>query len=205
MSALATKRQEQARQTKQRILDAAQVLIGEKGYLRVTVEEIAAAAGIGKGTMYHYFKGKEDILSYIERGKFEEAKAQVDTMAFASVSEKLRCFLSRWFACVEGDNLNLSKDWHRLAVDLKVPSAERRTHLDDDVDNLVRYLEEGIAAGEFSPDMPVEPIARDIVFSMYGASFYRCSTYTAFDLVAWSETFIRDALMLHIDPYRLKG
>lgn len=78
-------------------------------------------------------------------------------------------------------------------------------HLDDDTDNLVRYLEEGIAAGELSPDIPVEPIARDIVFSMYGASVYRCSAYTAFGLAAWSENFIRNALMLHIDPYRLKG
>lgn len=78
-------------------------------------------------------------------------------------------------------------------------------HLDDDTDNLVRYLEEGIAAGELSPDIPVEPIARDIVFSMYGASVYRCSAYTAFGLTAWSENFIRNALMLHIDPYRLKG
>lgn len=88
---------------------------------------------------------------------------------------------------------------------MKVPSAERRMHLDDDTDNLVRYLEEGIAAGELSPDIPVEPIARDIVFSMYGASVYRCSAYTAFGLAAWSENSIRNALMLHIDPYRLKG
>nr|WP_314466328.1 TetR/AcrR family transcriptional regulator [uncultured Clostridium sp.] len=199
---MATKRQQQAAETRQKILDASQALIGEKGYMNVTVDDIASACGIGKGTLYHYFAGKEEIFIYIERGHFQEVRKMVDDMGLEYVLDKLKYFVVTWFECVAGDNINVSKDWHRLAVDLKVPSREKRTHLDDDIDNVIHYLRDGISSGELSSNMPVEAIAKDIVFSMYGASFYRCSTYTEFHVVKWAEEFVTYALELHIAPYR---
>lgn len=44
------------------ILDAAAVLFSKKGYAKVSVEEIAAQAGLGKATLYHYFKGRDQML-----------------------------------------------------------------------------------------------------------------------------------------------
>jgi Transcriptional regulator len=198
---MATKRQQQANETRRKIINASQKLFGEKGYMNTTVEDIADECGIGKGTLYHYFTGKDAIFSYIERGHFQEVRKMVDDMNLNNTSERLKHFVLTWFECVAGDNLNVSKDWHRLAVDLKVPSTERRTHLDDDIDNIKSYLVEGIDSGELSSDMPADSIAKDIVFSMYGASFYRCSTYTEFDVVKWAKEFIQDALELHITPY----
>lgn len=199
-----TKRQQQAAETRQKIIDAAQTLIGEKGYLNVTVDDIASACGIAKGTLYHYFPSKEDIFTYIERGHFQEVRKLVDDLPHDNVLDTLKDFVTTWFECVAGDNLNVSKDWHRLAVELKVPTKNGRTHLDDDVDNILHYLREGISSGELSPDLPEEAVARDLVFSMYGASFYRCSTYTEFDIAAWGREFAAHALELHILPYRIK-
>jgi AcrR family transcriptional regulator len=47
------------------ILDAAIEVFDEKGFDRANVEAIARAAGIGKGTVYLYFKSKEDIFAAI--------------------------------------------------------------------------------------------------------------------------------------------
>lgn len=201
---MANKRQEQAMTTKKRILDASQKLFGAKGYLNTTIEDIATECNIGKGTLYHYFKGKEDIFSYIERGRFEEMHNFIDNIEYKNISEKISHFISRWFECVASDNINVSKDWHRLSVDLKVPSKENRTHLDDDIDNISKYLNEGIANGEFKKTMPVEAVAKDIVFSMYGASFYRCSTYNEFNIIEWSKQYIVHILDLHLTPYMSK-
>ncbi len=201
---MGNKRKEQAAATRQKIIDASQKLIGEKGYLNVTVDDIAAACGIAKGTLYHYFQSKEDIFIYIERGHFQEVRKMVDETPHDGVYDTLRDFVTTWFQCVSGDNLNVSKDWHRLAVDLKVPTKNGRTHLDDDVDNITHYLRQGIENGELSPDMPVDAIAKDLVFSMYGASFYRCSTYEEFDIAAWGSEFAGHVLNLHIEPYRLR-
>ncbi|MCX7682001.1 MAG: TetR/AcrR family transcriptional regulator [Anaerolineae bacterium] len=44
------------------ILEAAAAVLGEKGYERATMKEIAAHAGIAPGTIYLYFKNKRELL-----------------------------------------------------------------------------------------------------------------------------------------------
>ncbi|HEV8363402.1 MAG TPA: TetR family transcriptional regulator [Gemmatimonadaceae bacterium] len=48
--------------TEQSIVDAAMRLFGRKGFAVTTVDEIAAAAGIGRRTFFRYFPTKEDIV-----------------------------------------------------------------------------------------------------------------------------------------------
>lgn len=53
-----TKKQE----TRKAIMRAAMTLFSEKGFDKTSIEELAKAAGIGKGTIYGYFQTKMDIL-----------------------------------------------------------------------------------------------------------------------------------------------
>jgi AcrR family transcriptional regulator len=46
----------------ERILDVAGELLGDHGYRRVTVEDVAEAAGIGKGTIYLHWKTREALF-----------------------------------------------------------------------------------------------------------------------------------------------
>jgi AcrR family transcriptional regulator len=48
-----------------RILDTAFELFAQYGFLKTTVEEIAAGSHVGKGTIYSYFESKEDILTAV--------------------------------------------------------------------------------------------------------------------------------------------
>ena len=68
----------------QRILDAAVVVIAESGYFRARVTDIAARAGVADGTIYLYFKNKEQILmtaidsafaAFLERARGELARS----------------------------------------------------------------------------------------------------------------------------------
>jgi TetR/AcrR family fatty acid metabolism transcriptional regulator len=53
---------------KKQILDCAKSIFSEKGYYDSQVEDIVKLARIGKGTIYQYFRNKEDIfLSLLER------------------------------------------------------------------------------------------------------------------------------------------
>ena len=53
---------------KDSILDATDRLLARFGYRKMTVEDIAAEAGIGKGTVYLHFTSKEEVvLSHIDR------------------------------------------------------------------------------------------------------------------------------------------
>jgi AcrR family transcriptional regulator len=50
------------------ILDAVDVLLAKYGYRKMTMEDVACQVGIGKGTIYLHFPGKEElILSHIDR------------------------------------------------------------------------------------------------------------------------------------------
>lgn len=50
------------------ILDAADRLLARYGYKKMTIDDLAREAGIGKGTVYLHFKSKEDVvLSHVDR------------------------------------------------------------------------------------------------------------------------------------------
>jgi len=55
-------RQEQARQTRARILDAAQTLFSERGYANTTMEAIAGGARVATDTVYATFRNKQGVL-----------------------------------------------------------------------------------------------------------------------------------------------
>ena len=63
------------RNTRGRIISAAWQLFYQQGYDNTTVEEIIAASGTSKGSFYHYFEGKDALLSslsYLFDEKYEE-------------------------------------------------------------------------------------------------------------------------------------
>lgn len=45
------------------IIDVAIEMFSNKGFQQTTVQEIAEAAGVGKGTIYRFFESKEDLVS----------------------------------------------------------------------------------------------------------------------------------------------
>jgi AcrR family transcriptional regulator len=47
------------------ILDTAERLFASKGYTKATVNDILTEIGIAKGTFYHYFKSKEEVMDAI--------------------------------------------------------------------------------------------------------------------------------------------
>jgi AcrR family transcriptional regulator len=71
-----------ARQARaERILDAAAELLLRHGYRRVTVDDVASRAGIGKGTVYLHWKTREDLFKAVfEREVLEAVDELVRTL-----------------------------------------------------------------------------------------------------------------------------
>jgi len=57
-----TMRQKQAIETRERIYNTAFRLMTENGFDNITVDEICSESGVSKGSFYHYFKSKDDIV-----------------------------------------------------------------------------------------------------------------------------------------------
>jgi len=80
---------------KDAILDATDRLLARFGYRKMTVEDIATEAGIGKGTVYLHFSSKEEVvLSHIDR-IVERLRDRLKEIARsdASAAERLRLML----------------------------------------------------------------------------------------------------------------
>jgi AcrR family transcriptional regulator len=66
------KREQNKERTKQRILHAALQLFKEKGLGRTTTKEISKKSGIAEGTLFNYFKTKEDLALYFFQKETED-------------------------------------------------------------------------------------------------------------------------------------
>ncbi len=60
------------------ILDAARKLFSDYGYKRVSMDEIAAIAGVAKGTLYLYFKDKDDLFGCFVEEAIDDIKSITD-------------------------------------------------------------------------------------------------------------------------------
>ena len=63
----AERKEREKEQRRQDIISAAEKLIFEKGVLTTTIDEVAEQAELSKGTIYLYFKSKEDLIYAIMR------------------------------------------------------------------------------------------------------------------------------------------
>ncbi len=70
---------DRGRETRQRLLDAAERIFGAAGYHDASITKIVAAAGVGQGTYYLYFAQKRDIfvalVEHLLRALREEIRA----------------------------------------------------------------------------------------------------------------------------------
>ncbi|MEV1330209.1 TetR/AcrR family transcriptional regulator [Micromonospora costi] len=88
-------RERKKRQTRQSISDIATRLFLERGYERVTIAEIAAAAGVAKMTVTNYFPRKEDLVLDIAE---EFVALLARTVAERPAGEPVRDALRRRYA-----------------------------------------------------------------------------------------------------------
>ena len=82
------------------LLDAALDLFVEKGFAATRVEEVAAHAGVSKGTLFLYFQSKEELLKAVVRhnisGHFKEWNNEFESFQ-GSTAEMLGYCMSAWW------------------------------------------------------------------------------------------------------------
>jgi AcrR family transcriptional regulator len=99
-------REEHAQATREAILSAARKLFTARGYDTTSIDEIAGAARVTSGALYHHFRSKREIMRAVFEMLESELKERVSEAAkdAQSATEALRLTLRALFkACLEDD------------------------------------------------------------------------------------------------------
>ena len=149
-----------SRNTKSKIVDAAWRLFYEQGYDDTTVEDIIYESGTSKGSFYHYFAGKDALLSslsYLFDEKYEEIEEQIDPEMGSF--DKLMFYNDELFKMIE----------NRISIDLlaRLYSSQLITksekHLLDRNRTYYKLLRQTISVGQESGELRSDVSANEIV------------------------------------------
>ena len=156
---------------RQAIIAAAQEAFNAHGYAATTVDEVAAKAGISKGSIYNYFRSKEELFEqvFISVTMVLEANVLEILEGALGPSEKLKRLLDHHCESMEDckriGRLLLEfwataarEQWGRLATTLRAMYDRWRQKVAD-------ILAEGVAQGEFSPEVN-SPLAAALIVAL---------------------------------------
>ncbi len=138
------------------LVDAALDLFVEHGYAATRLDDVAARAGVSKGTLYLYFAGKEDLFKAVIRETIvpliDERRRDVEASE-ANCAALLESYFHDWwkhFGCSKASGIcKLIVAEAANFPDLARFFAEEVVGPNDRV--LATILERGIARGEFRP------------------------------------------------------
>lgn len=148
-----------------RILRAAIAVFSRKGFFNSKVSEIARASGVADGTIYLYFKNKDDLLISLFEEKMSEVVADViqRTASGGGALEKLKIFIDNHMDLLEREAGLIEV----LQVEIRQSSKFLKDYAPvkffDYLDVLSGILEEGKRDGVFRQDLNVG-VARRVVF-----------------------------------------
>lgn len=147
-----------------RIIDAAIKVFAERGFHTATVSEIAKAAGVADGTIYLYFKGKDDLLLRLFDEKMTEllAEARAELEREKSAPDKLARFIQLHLSLVERNPELASVLIVELRQSAQFLKAADRAKLAAYVDLIAEVVREGQESGQLAPGISPATVKRAI-------------------------------------------
>jgi TetR/AcrR family transcriptional regulator, fatty acid metabolism regulator protein len=150
-----------------RILAAAVKVFARKGYFAARVSEIAKKAGVADGTIYLYFRSKEDILvslfDEVMAGHLEQART--DLAAAPGPAARLLALAQHHLRTL-GENRELAVVFQvELRQSTKFMERFTASWLQDYFALLTGVIEEGQRSGIFRADLPRKVVAK----ALFGA------------------------------------
>ena len=107
--------------SKEKIRAAAMVLFMKQGYYATSISDIAKQAGISKGLLYNYYKGKEELLSEMVEARIREVvEVMEEAVALEIPSKQLKYIVNGAI-----DNIHKNPEVHRFYLHLQTqPEAD---------------------------------------------------------------------------------
>lgn len=192
---MATKRQQQAEETRNAILKSGLELFTERGFNSVSVEEITRRAGVAKGSFYTHFSTKSDLIvaEFWVIDEYYKRYADRNLRRYATAREKLIAFTRaqmRYVRDIVGnDKLKIlyANQTSEPGSEKVITNRERQWH------RIVKsIITAGQENGEFRGDLDPERMTLLFNRSARGVFLDWCISDGAFDLVKEGVAVVRE-------------
>jgi AcrR family transcriptional regulator len=178
------------------IIEAALACFTRKGYNNTTMDDIVAESGLSKGSLYWYFKGKDDLFGEALLSVFADIGEDVMAAIAASTtaSEQLR-----GMAQVTAGFSKAFEGYFGLILEFWSSSPSRDEAgtmwtgmLEQYKDIVVAIIEAGVKSGEFKP-VDAEPLVWAMMAAYDGLAAY-AMLWPELDLDRTSQVFVETLL-----------
>lgn len=194
-----------AERTKAKLLASARRLISERGFDHVSVEDITRDSQVAKGTFYHYFKSKEEVVLELS---YASAASNLEHALAHEGGVIARCVL--YFHTVyrdcEWNGVRIIRQWLRESVE-NVPSGyvseETLCNMYEAFEKILT-IHQGEGVGELQQNAPVEKVCRILVSHSIGVITVWCMLNGSFNIADDSENYIRMDIENLLKPYLIK-
>lgn len=186
------------RNTKGRIISSAWRLFYEQGYDDTTVDEIVEEACASKGSFYHYFSGKDALLSslsFIFDEKYEELQDTLDPDA--GTIDKLVYLNQELFLMIEN---SISVDLLARLFSSQLITRGDRHLLDQDrtyYKLLRKILREGQQKGDIKKDCSINEIIKTYALMERGFMYDWCLCNGDYSLAQFSARLLPEMLKIY--------
>jgi TetR/AcrR family fatty acid metabolism transcriptional regulator len=154
---------------KNQILDAAMAVFARSGFHNARMDDIVQESGLSKGTLYWYFKSKEEIITAISQRLFATDIEQVGNLlkAEGTVSERLQQLIRDRVQGLQEMSgvVAILVEFYAVALHQDGVRQLIKTYFQNFHELLVALIQQGIERGEFRPvDALAAATALDAVF-----------------------------------------
>lgn len=167
------RRERRATETRIRLFRCALQLFAERGFHKVTVEEITEAADVGKGTFFNYFETKDHVLGVmaeIQLGKVSEAVARA-----ADETKPIQSVLHHLFVRA-AEEPGRSPELARALISSFLSSPGVRRIIAQNMQRgramIAQVIAEGQERGEIDPHLKKEKVAIQVLQTFMGTVLF---------------------------------
>ena len=167
-----------AEQRKRQILECAKKIFSAKGYYQTQISDIQHAAGVARGTIYQYFKNKDDIFATLLENFYHDwkniltRKADQSSDAYSSGFGVFRFKIKKTFDFF-ADNPDYCRILLRVGLGIGDNFDRIISRFDNQMVELINdYLNSGIKLGRVKKNTDVE-----LITNLISGAFMRMAYY----------------------------
>ena len=181
-----------AEKTRSRLLESARRLISERGFDHVFVEDITKDSGVAKGTFYHYFECKEEVVAELSFQSIQTIiKKAIDYDG--DVRERCLYYFIELYKDASWSGVRLVRQWMKETMEAETPDSRTRECLDGIRNTVMDIFVTGLGKGkgELRADAPLDMLSKLLMSHFFGVLTIWCMMNGEWDIVADADVYAK--------------